>query len=118
DIIAGTIAKPILGRDLFSIGFDAHTGSAGNCFQQPRPIPASPEGSLGALLAELNHPFLYVDFRSLPQDHWLQGYTFARPLGYAPMEAKWPRHLDGMFYIHTMFPSNQQGRAPEGAIIT
>jgi erythromycin esterase len=118
EIIAGTIAKPVLGDDLFSIGFDAHTGSAATCFQAPQSIPSSPEGSLGALLAKLEHPFFYVDFRSLPQDHWLRDFTIARPLGYAPMEARWPRHLDGMFFIHTMFPSTQRERAPAGATLT
>jgi erythromycin esterase len=114
---AGSVANGVLGDDMYTIGFDAHEGMAGICFGHPGPVAPSPPGSLGALLAQIDHPFLYVEFRALPAEHWLRQPIVARPLGYAPMDAVWPRQLDGIFFIRTMFPSTQRERAPEGAVL-
>lgn len=117
-VTAGAAAKRVLGDDLYTIGFDAHEGSAGICFGRPRPIELSPKGSLGALLAQVDHPFLYVDFRGVPEEHWLRRKHVARPLGYAVLEADWTGQMDALFFTRRMFPSTQTERAPVGAILT
>jgi erythromycin esterase len=117
-ITAGTVAKKTLGDDLYTIAFDAHEGHAGPCFRDPQPIKDSPEGSLGALLAQIDHPFLFVDFRSTPADHWLREPIVMRPLGYAEMDTVWPDQFDAVFFTRVMFPSTRTGRSPDGYALT
>jgi erythromycin esterase len=117
-VSAGTEAKRILGDDLYTIAFDAHEGSAGVCFGPSRPLEKSPAGSLGAMLAEIDHPFLFVELRSLPDEHWLRGPVVMRPLGYLAMDADWPRQFDAVFFTREMFASTRTGMAPQGAVLT
>jgi erythromycin esterase len=117
-VTAGSVARRALGRQMYTIGFDAHEGSAGRWFGGSGPLPVSPPGSIGALLARLDAPFLFVDLRGLPEDHPFREKRPCRVLGYAPMEAVWPDQMDGLFYTRVMFPSTARGMAPEGAVLT
>lgn len=117
-VSAGTVAKAALGHDLYTIAFDAHEGSAGSCFGQSRAIEPSPEGSIGSLLAHVEHPFLFLDFRPLAPDHWLREPIVMRTLGYVPMDAVWPDQFDAVFFTRMMFPSTKEGKAPAGAVLT
>jgi erythromycin esterase len=105
-VTCGQVAKEALGDDLYTVGFIAGDGRAANVFRpQAFHLPPPPAGSLDALCLETGKPFLFVDFRPLPADHWARARLVARPLGYAPLEADWTRQVDAMFYTRVMFPS-------------
>jgi hypothetical protein len=117
-VTEGTVAKRALKEDLYTIAFEAHEGQSGPCFRAPGPIGPSPKGSLGEALAAVGDPFLFVDFRSLPADHWLRRPQVMRPLGYMPMRAEWPAHFDAVFFTREMFPSTREKLAPDDAVLT
>jgi erythromycin esterase len=117
-VTAGSVAHKALGREMYTIGFDAHEGEAGPLFRDGWRLPPSPEGSIGAVLAQVGGPFLFVDFSKLPADHGFREKRVCRVLGYARMEAVWPEQMDGLFFIRTMFKSTREGLKPEGAALT
>jgi erythromycin esterase len=98
-----------VGQDLYSIAFTAYEGRAGILFRSFR-VPRSEPGSLDSLCHDAGHPYLFIDFRSLPKEHWLRAPVAARTLGYSYMRAIWPRHFDAMIYIERMFPSTSEGK--------
>ena len=45
----------------------------------------------------------FLDLRAIPAGgDWLRQPIVARPLGYGPMRAVWPRHFDGLVFTRTM----------------
>jgi hypothetical protein len=58
--------------------------------------------------------YALVDFRSLPEQHWLRGPVISRPLGYAPMSSDWTRNFDAMIFTDVMFPNTPAGTVPAG----
>lgn len=115
----GETAHARLGRDLYTIGFTAGRGSVGNVLSgQVSEIGPPREGSIEDALDDLGHPYLFVDFRSLPEDHALRAKQWMRPLGYAWQRARWDEQMDGVIYIDEMFPSSVQTLAPPGYELT
>jgi len=117
----GTISKKALGDTMYTIGFTAFDGKAGNVFGRTAPmeIPAPSKGSLEDLCGQTEKRFLFIDFRALPADHWLRLPMISRPLGYGEMTATggWPRQVDAMLYIRTMFPSTRENALPPYAVL-
>jgi erythromycin esterase len=111
----GDYAWDALGKDMYSIMFAAYEGRIGRPWSGAGPIDRAAEGSLDALLHETGKPYLFVDFRGLPADHWLRRPVVSRPLGYAPMTAVWPESFDGVFFTDRMYPSTRIGAEPEDA---
>jgi hypothetical protein len=64
----------------------------------PQPSLAPAEGDLESLLHALGEPYSFVDFRSLPQDHWLWQPLAARLVA-DPGIASWPSLYDGVLSI-------------------
>lgn len=115
----GETAHDRLGEDLYTIGFTAGRGRAGNVFRpQTWNIGEPQPGSIEAALDALDHPFLFLDFRALPEDHALRKIQWMRPLGYAWQKAVWPDQMDAVIYIDEMFPSTGDRLAPEGYVLT
>jgi hypothetical protein len=56
------------------------------------------EGDLEGLLHAAGKPYSFVDFRSLPQDHWLRQPLAARLIP-APPVSSWPARFDGLLSI-------------------
>ena len=111
----GHTAAAALGEDYYSIMFLAAGGTAGNPFFGARALEAAPAGSLDAELgAEPGLAHAFIDLRSLPEGSSLRRQVVARPLGYSPMRAVWPRHFDGVFFSKEMFASTASGKVPEG----
>ncbi|MEM8757384.1 MAG: erythromycin esterase family protein [Planctomycetota bacterium] len=105
---AGKTAHERLGGELYHIAFIAESGAVGSVYTpQPRPIPPKPAGSFGALLSEIDQPFLFTDLRGLPEDHRLRSETTMAPLGNFPMSAVWPEQFDAVFSIETEFPASK-----------
>ena len=103
---------------MYTIGFTAADGKAGNVWgRSTMDLPKPSADSLEDLCLKTGKPFLFIDFKSLPQDHWLRGELVSRPLGYGEMIAIWPNQMDAMCYIKTMFPSTRENALPEYARI-
>lgn len=114
----GTVAHKALGDVMYTIGFTAADGKAGNVWgKTTMELPEPSEYSLEHLCVRTDVPFLFIDFQSLPADHWLRQPVVSRPLGYGEMSAVWPDQLDAMFYIQTMFPSTKANTLPDYAVI-
>ena len=116
---AGETAFDRLGDDLYTIGFTALRGRVGNCFRdESRAIDEPREGSIEWALDAVAHPFVFVDFRTLDDDHPLRDPQVMRPLGYGWMEARWPEQMDAVICIDRMFKSDQRVIVPVGYELT
>jgi erythromycin esterase-like protein len=104
----GHVVKQKLGQSVYTIGFTAYSGRAGNPFHGSHPLKSAAKESLEDRLHAAGFEHALVDLRSLPNKEgggWLKDELVARPLGYAPMRAKWPNHFDAIFFSDVMFPS-------------
>jgi erythromycin esterase-like protein len=108
-VTMGQAAHAKVGQELYSIAFTAYEGKCGNPFFGSARVARSEPRSLESLCHDAGHPYLFIDFRALPKEHWLRAPVVARPLGYSSMRATWPRHFDAMIYIERMFPSTSEG---------
>lgn len=116
---AGMTAHRELGDDLYHIAFAAENGTVGNVFGRSRRVlPPKPAGSYEHLLSGIEHPFLFLDLRGLPDKHWLRSETVMAPLGNEPMSAIWPDQFDAVFSIETEFPASRTELHPEDAVVT
>jgi erythromycin esterase len=106
----------VLKEEAYAIGFLAYAGRAGMPGRRSWKIPSASEGTVDALMQKAFAPYGFLDFRSLPPDHWLRTPQVARPLGYAPMRADWTRVFDAFFFTDWMFPSTVKGEVPEGVL--
>jgi hypothetical protein len=64
----------------------------------PQPSLAPVEDDLESLLHAAGKPYSFVDFRSLPQDHWLR-QSRAATLIRAGAISSWPEQFDGLVSI-------------------
>ena len=95
-----------MGEQTYNITFTTYKGKAGSAsYYETIEIPAAPKGSIEDKLHQLGNEYLFVDFRSLPANHWLRSKMPMRPLGYSYMTTDWTKHFDAMIYIETMKPS-------------
>jgi len=99
-----------LGEQVYTLGFTAYEGQAGLPWRGPWKIPAAADGSLEALCVAAGLENAIIDFRGLPEQHWIREPLVSRPLGHAPMRADWTRVVDGMVFNRTMTPSTQRRR--------
>ena len=116
--VAGMPSKAALGEQLYTIGFEASGGTYARIHHPVAKVPPPPRGSLPDLLRRVDHPFLFVDYRSLPADHWLREPMFAGMLGYEPWFADWTRQVDAVFFTREMMPSRTDVLNPSGMELT
>lgn len=108
-----TMGHPVyekLKDEVYSIGFSAFQGKAGNVFQkEPYDIFPAPENSLEEICHRTGYEMLFIDFKGTvkDEDHWLNQKMKARPLGHSVMDAIWPQHLDAMIFTDTVTPSTR-----------
>jgi erythromycin esterase-like protein len=116
----GHMAHQAFGRELYTIGFTAAAGKAGNPQGgQTVQVKTSEDGSLEDLFLRLGHRFLFLDFRNLSEaTRWLHQPIAARFLSYSPIATDWTRQFDGVVFTHTMFPSTMGPMAPNGAVLS
>jgi len=104
----GRFLEQALGEALYTIGFSAHSGvyryADAALDEGPVEIEAAP-GALEDLLHRTGKPYLFVDFRALPAEHWLRAPLAAGFNFHEPIERDWPRLLDAAFFIDRMEPS-------------
>jgi len=98
-----------LGERSYVVGFTSFEGTSGVPTKGEdgplRDIGVAPENSLEDLLARAGYEAGFVDLRSANATSVLASPILARPLGHAPMKARWGRVLDGLFFIRRMTPS-------------
>lgn len=97
------------GEQVYTVAFTAHSGQYELItmpgIQKIEPMPAE---SLEALLHDLGYEQAFLDFRSLPPDHWLRGENTMAIRGYLPETIQdWTRIIDGVFFIDRMTPPTQ-----------
>lgn len=64
----------------------------------PQPKLAPVDGDLESLLHATGKPYSFVDFRTLPADHWLRTPLSARLVNGSDVSV-WPDHFDGLITI-------------------
>jgi erythromycin esterase-like protein len=107
---AGDLVSQALGDEVYILGFLAAEGEIG--FANPgaktprQPVPPADSTMLDGLWGGTDQDAGFLDLRARrPGDDWLHQPLTARPLGYGPMTAVWPDHLDGFVWIRRMTPS-------------
>jgi erythromycin esterase-like protein len=98
----GVFLKRALGEDLYTIGFTSHDGQYGYVGEEAVEVPAVAPDSLEALLHASGRPLFLLDFRSLPEGHWLRAPWTASFNLYEPAAADWTRCFDAVFFIDSM----------------
>jgi erythromycin esterase-like protein len=97
-----------LGQELYVLGFTAYDLAA---FEQAPNSDQSEEVEFEELMHAAGFEFPIVDFRRLPPGgEWLREPIISRPMANWGMKARWPRVLDGMFYMREWRPATRTGR--------
>jgi len=118
-ITMGQVAGKSLNNGIYTIGFTAAEGKAGNVTGGPTlDLKPPADGSFEDLCLAVGHRFLFVNLRTLPAAHWLRSPIEASPLSYSPIETDWTRQLDGLVFTRTMFPSSKGPMSPEGVVLS
>jgi len=117
-IVAGGPSKAALGDELYTIAVTAHEGRVARVLAAAHNIGPSPRGSFEWLLAQVGHPFLFVHFAGLPEDHWLRGAMLGRLIGPTPRRAVWPDQVDAALFTRWTWPVREDVRVPAGRRLT
>jgi erythromycin esterase len=104
---AGCVASETLGEDLFVLSAIAGPGRAGNAFGRTWTVPAPPADSLEDRLRSMLTGPAIVPLRAAPANSFGSERFVARPLGNAPMLARWRDHVDAFLWIPTMAPASR-----------
>ncbi len=107
----GQCAWEALKETMYSVAFTAYDGACGNPFSAGWALAPATDSSLEGMFHATGVPLSFLDFRSLPADHWLRQPVDSRPLGNATMTAVWPRHFDAMIFTNTMYPNRKSAEA-------
>ncbi len=109
-------AEQRLGAVIYSIAFTAHHGRWATLHSPPSSFVAPPEAA-ETLLHATGWPYLFIDCRRLPHDHWSRESQIGLKL-YSPQPLDWSRHFDGLTFTDQMFPSRPDGHVPSWATKT
>jgi erythromycin esterase len=108
---AGNHLYSFLGEKLYTIAFTAYQGKIGGIYPQGygvetgiRTAEPAPSGSFEATAHELKRPYLFVDLRQAPREHWLRNEFISICLGRAEDAAPWSRVVDAFFFIDQAEP--------------
>ena len=97
----GSILANEMGRDVYAIAFSEIKSDNGvlQVLQAgPQPKLAPVDGDLESLLHAAGKPYSFVDFRGLPEHHWLRDPLSARFLQTSELFV-WPDHFDGLVTV-------------------
>jgi len=101
------------GDEVFTLGFTAYEGRAGNPFGRSYPLAKPPAGSLEDLCAKAGLENAVINFRlGKEKPAWFGEKFTALPLGYQLMKADWSEVVDGMVFTRRMTPSTRAESAP------
>jgi erythromycin esterase len=97
-----------IGQEVYALGFTAYDLAA---FEQAPKSDQSEEVEFEELMQATGLEYAIVDFRRLPPGgEWLGEPIISRPFANWGMKAKWPRVLDGMFYMREWKPATRIAR--------
>jgi erythromycin esterase len=118
-VTMGEVVRKAFGRHIYTIGFTAANGAAGNSMgSQTVELKTPEDGSLEDIWIRTGHQFSFVDFRFLAAAHWLHQPIAARLLAYSPIKTDWTRQVDAVVFTREMFPSGAGPMAPDKAALT
>lgn len=100
----GRFLDESLGREMYTIAFLSHHGRTGWVDAEPRDLPKPGFDSLQTLFHATGRPYLFADFRRLPEEHWLRDERTATFNEYEPIALDWTRIYDGVFFIDEQRP--------------
>ena len=117
----GDLVARELGTEAYTIAITAAAGSKGTPFREPYPLLVPSKGSFEELMSRTGFEAAFLDLRRAPAGgegsvggdgggRWLRRGFIARPVSYVELFAIWPRHLDGLLFVHTMQPARRLGR--------
>ena len=115
----GQLARKALGRQMYTVGFTAADGRAGNVMGgQTVELKTSEDGSFEDLCLRVGYRFSFMNFRTLATVHWLHQPISARLLAHSPIETDWTRQVDALVFTQMMFPSTKGPMMPDGTVLT
>jgi len=116
-VTMGQVVHEQLGKAVYTVGFTAYRGLVANPMMTVlRRLEPPAADSLETLFHATGRPYAFVDFRGLPNDHWLRKPIISRPFGYSQRLSDWTGNLDAMFFTDVMFPNTTAGNVPDGVI--
>jgi erythromycin esterase-like protein len=94
------------GEKIYSLGFTVYQGKYRLVDWEDKvwDTPRAPEGSFDWICHEAGVDNVYVNFRTIPDNHWLREKFIMRLLENSNLELLWPDHFDGVLFIHTEEP--------------
>jgi erythromycin esterase len=114
----GNHLYPLWGEKLYTIAFTAYGGKLGDVFPEEWGVPSqvsnakpAPAESFEAAAHALNQPYLFVDLRQPPKDHWLRNKFLSLSLGRLENVAPWSKIVDAFFFIDQAEPIRYLPRA-------
>lgn len=110
----GQVVHESLGRAAYTITFTAYGGTSANPSVPPQALLPPEVESVETLFHAAGMPYAFVDFRGLPDGHWLRSPMVMRPLGYAQMKSDWTANFDAVLFTDVMFPNTPAGTVPAG----
>lgn len=109
---AGAFVVENLKSDVYTVGFTAFAGEYGLATASPnaRTRFEAPHESLEALLNQLDSEHVFLNFRALPNNHWLRQPATMSIRGYRFEQMQdWTKVVDGIFFIDRMTPATRVG---------
>jgi erythromycin esterase len=101
----GQLLWDALGQELYALGFTSYDLSA---FEPAPHSSQSEETEFEELMQAAGFEYAIVDFRHQPTgSEWLNEPIISRPMANWGMKARWPKVLDGMFYMREWKPSTR-----------
>jgi erythromycin esterase-like protein len=111
--VPGDFLFEALGRRAYLLAFTAYTGRTGRAIagRVPSPLLVPTRGSFEDLMGRTGLAAAIVDLRGAPKGaDWLRSALIARPISHKELLGIWPRHVDGLFFLHTLEPAHSLGR--------
>jgi erythromycin esterase-like protein len=94
-----------LGQELYALGFTSYDLSA---FEPAPNSSQSEETEFEELMKAAGFEYAIVDFRKLAAGgEWLNEPIISRPMANYGMKARWPKVLDGMFFMREWKPAKK-----------
>jgi erythromycin esterase-like protein len=98
----GQLVKNHFGDNVYSLAFSSFEGNFGMLGFTPKPLKPiePPANSIEKYLVDKNFDFAFVDYTKNRNAE----YFYSSVLGNLPIEAAWPKIVDGLFFIKNSYP--------------
>lgn len=106
----GQVVWESIGSSIYTLGFTAYEGIAGQVYSTQFDIGIAEEGSIEDRINRAGFEYAILDFRGAQaQSSFLVSELLCRPFGYQYRLANWTNIMDGIMYTKTMIPSTLAG---------